>query len=134
MNSPKCFVAIFGDPQQPNKSLVESGEYDPDPRYAPFGCQPGDLMLLYCTNSYPGRPTQIVGIGVVLGSDSKLVKYRWLPLRESIPKARIESGGFEREDLEKFRNRRFSSHWLFEISLKSFANTVAQNEVDWMMG
>src|ERR1035438_8327465 len=90
MNTPKCFVAVFGDPQQPNKSLVESGEYDPDPRYAPFPSGPGDLMLLYCTGSYPGRPMQIAGIGVVLSADSNWVRYRWLPFKDAIPKARID--------------------------------------------
>ncbi|HEY6253255.1 MAG TPA: hypothetical protein VI685_25140 [Candidatus Angelobacter sp.] len=126
----KCLVAVFGDPQQPNKSLVESGQYDPDPRYAPFPSEPGDLMLLYCTSSYQGRPMQIAGIGVVLSTDSTWVKYRWLPFKDAIPKSRIDAG-FEPIDLQKFGNIRFSSHWFFQISLKSFSDTVADQEIDW---
>jgi hypothetical protein len=123
MNPPKCFVAIFGDPQQPNKSLVESGQYDPDPRY-PSESQPGDLMLLYCTSSYPGRSMQIVGIGVVLSTDPQWIRYRCLPFHEPIPKSRIDAE-FEPGDLKKFRDIRFSSRWIFQISLTSFADTIA---------
>jgi hypothetical protein len=130
MNSPKCFVAVFGDPNQPSKSLVESGQYDPDPKYTPFPTVPGDLLLLYCTNAYPGRSMQIAGIGVVLSTDSQWVRYRWLPFKTPIPKSRID-GGFDPADLKKFGNIWMSSHWLFEISLKSFYSTVANQEIDW---
>ncbi len=127
---PKFFVAIFGDPQQPNKSLVESGEYDPDPKYAPFPTKPGDLMLLYCTNSYPGRSMQIPGIGVVLSTDRRWVRYRYLPFAVAIPKSRIDAA-FDPTDLDKFKNIRFSSYWLFEISRSSFSGTVANQQIDW---
>jgi len=130
MNSPMYFVAVFGDPQQPNKSLVESGEYNPDPQYAPFPTKPGDVMLLYCTGSYPQRFMQIPGIGIVLSTDRQWIKYRWLPFKEAIPKSRIDKA-FEPTDLVKFDNIRFSSHWLFEISRLSFSGTIANQEVDW---
>ena len=129
MNSPRFFVAVFGDPQQPRKSLVESGEYDPDPRY-PFPTSPGDLMLLYCTSSYSGRSMQIPGVGVVLSTDNEWVRYRYLPFTVPIPKSRIDAA-FDPIDLDKFRNIRFSSHWLFEITRISFANTIANQQVDW---
>lgn len=130
MNSPKCFVAIFGDPQPPRKNRVESGEYHPDPQYAPFPTDSGDFILLYCTGSYPQRFMQIAGIGVVLSTDSESVKYRWLPFKEPIPKSQIDVA-FEPADLKRFGNIRLSSHWLFEISLKSFCDTVASQKVDW---
>lgn len=126
----RIFVAVFGDPQQPNKSLLESGEYDPDPRYAPFPCEPGDLLLLYCTGSYPGRSKQISGIGVVLGLDDNLITYRWLPFQQAIPKSHIDKA-FEPADRQKFENIRFSSHWLFEISRKSLSDTIADHTIDW---
>ncbi len=131
MNSPKFLVAVFGDPQQPQKSLVESGEYDPDPKYAPFPAGPGDLILLYCTNSYQGRSMQIPGIGVVLTTDSQWVRYRYLPFTAPIQKSRIDAA-FDPGDLEKFKNIRFSSHWLFEISRMSFSGTVASQQLDWL--
>jgi hypothetical protein len=130
MNSPKCFVAVFGDPQPPRKNRVESGEYRPDPRYAPFQTEPGHLMLLYCTGSYPRHSMKIPGIGVVLSTDGESVKYRWLPFKEPIAKSRIDEK-FAPADLEKFGDRRFSSRWLFEISLKSFSDTAANQEIDW---
>jgi hypothetical protein len=79
MKSPKYFVAVFGDPQQPGKSLVESCQYDPDPKYAPFPTEPGDVMLLYCTGSYPQRYMEVAGVGVVLSADMEWIRYRWLP-------------------------------------------------------
>jgi hypothetical protein len=130
MSSPKYFVAVFGDPQQPNKSLVESGQYDPDPKYAPFPTRPGDIMVLYCTGGYPQRFMQIPGIGVVLSTDTQWIRYRWLQFKEAIPKSRID-GAFEPQDVEKFKNIRFSSHWLFEISQTSFSRTIADQDVDW---
>ena len=126
----KYFVAVFGDPQPPNKSLVGSGQYDPDPRYAPFPTEVGDIMLLYCTSSYPRLAMQVAGIGVVLAADSQWIRYRCFPFKEPIPKSRIDAG-FEPTDLQKFGNIRFSSHWLFEISRKSFSETIADQEIDW---
>jgi hypothetical protein len=73
---------------------------------------------------------QIAGLGVVLSTDSNWVRYRWLPFKDAIPKSRIDAG-FEPTDLQKFSNIRFSSHWLFAISLKSFSDTVANQEIDW---
>lgn len=81
-------------------------------------------MLLYGTSSYPGRSMQIPGIGVVLSTDSEWVRYRYLPFIEPIPKSRIDAA-FDPIDLDKFKNIRFSSHWLFEISRNSFSGTVA---------
>ncbi len=130
MNGPKYFVAVFGDPQQPNKSLVDSGTYDPDPRYAPFPTNPGDVMLLYCTGSYPNRSMQIPGVGIVLSTDREWIRYRWLPLKGAIPKSQMD-GAFEPADLEKLSNIRFSSHWLFEISQRSFSSTISSQNVDW---
>lgn len=35
MGKPRYFIAVFGEPQ-PDKGMVESGVYAPDPKYAPF--------------------------------------------------------------------------------------------------
>jgi hypothetical protein len=128
--NPRYFVAIFGDPQAPDKSLVESGKYDPDPRYAPFPTAPGDVMLLYCTNSYTQHSMEIPGVGIVLQTDNEWIKYRYLPLKEAISKEKLDQS-FESADAEKFRNIRFSSHWLFEISQLSFSRTVAAQVIAW---
>jgi hypothetical protein len=39
---------------------------------------------------------------------------------------------FHPADLDKFKNIRFSSHWLFEISRMSFSGTVANQQFDWL--
>jgi len=127
---PRYFVAIFGNPQPPDKSLVESGVYDPDPKYAPFPTAPGDVMLLYCTSSYTQYSMEIPGVGIVLHTDKEWIKYRWLPFKEVISKEKIDQS-FEPADAEKFRNIRFSSHWLFEISQRSFSRTVTAQIIAW---
>jgi hypothetical protein len=129
MNSPKCFVAVFGDPQPPAKNAVESGEYRPIAKYT-LQTQTGDLMLLYCTSTYPGHSMEIPGIGVVLNADGESVKYRWLPFKEAIAESQIDKA-FTPEDRKKFRDRRFASHQLFEISPKSFSDTITNHEIAW---
>src|SRR5258708_24978419 len=127
--SPKYFVAIFGEPK-PGKSLVESGQYDPDPIYAPFDTKPGDVMLLYCTASYGKYSKEIPGLGIVLQTDIKWVRYQWLPFKEPIPKVTIDAA-FEAADIAKFKNIRRKSFWLFEISQPSFVQTVDSQAVAW---
>ena len=90
MTSPRYFIAVFGDPHPPNKALVESGEYDPDPKYAPFPTATGDVMLLYCTGSYGKYSMEVPGVGIVLDTDPQWIKYRWLPFNQPISKARID--------------------------------------------
>jgi hypothetical protein len=132
MNSPKFFVAVFGDPQPPGKNTVESGEYHPIAKYRLSGIQAGDLILLYCTSSYWQFSMKIPAIGVVLGSDSESVKYRYLPFKEPIDGSRM-SEAFTPVDREKFspKVRRFPPHQLFEISAASFVDTVADQQIDW---
>ncbi len=88
------------------------------------------MLLLYCTGNYPKHPWSVPGVGIVLGADQQSIKYRWLPMRQPIPKSRMDAA-FESSDKDKFSNIRFDTHWLFEISLKSFADTVADYEIDW---
>jgi hypothetical protein len=118
------YVAVFGDPgNPPEKDPVESGRYVPDPRYAPR-LKPGDLMLLYCTEAYPGFPKQVPGIGEAISADNEaIVTYRWMALDAPIPKAVLDQS-FEPDDAESLRNIRFSSKWLFEISEQSFRRTL----------
>jgi hypothetical protein len=130
MKSPNYFLAIFGDPKPPEKDTVESGIYHPDPRHAPFGTNPGDVLLLYCTGGYAEHPMRAPGLGVVLQSDDESVQYRYLPLVEPISKERIEQE-FEPSDADKFRNRRFAGFWLFEISRGSFARAVGDKTIKW---
>ena len=130
MSSPKYFFAMFGNPKPPEKDTVESGIYHPDPKHAPFPTKPGDVLLLYCTSSYSKHPMQAPGIGIVLHTDDEIVYYRYLPLSRPIPKERIEHE-FQPDDADKFKNRRFSGFWLFEISRESFARAVGDQAIAW---
>jgi hypothetical protein len=130
MDAPRYFVAIFGDPQPPHKDVVESGVYHPQAKYAPFPSAPGDVMLLYCTGTYAQHDMHAPGIGIVLDRDNQCVKYRYLQLSEPISKETIERY-FEPTDATKFKNRRFDQFWLFQISPRSFAQTVGARNIVW---
>ncbi len=131
MPSPRYFFAMFGDPKPPKKDRVESGIYHPNRKTAPFPTQPGDLLLLYCTENYAEHPMQVPGLGVVLHKTDEIVSYRYLPLSKPIPKAKIEASFLSKEDSTKFRNRRFNIFWLFEISRASFVATVGIPDIAW---
>lgn len=120
----RYYVAVFGNPGNPRKKdPVESGRYVPDPRYAPR-LERGDLMLAYCTAAYPGFPKQVPGIGEAISVDDEaIITYRWMPFDEPIPKIALNRY-FEPDDAENLRNIRFSAKWLFEISERSFRQTV----------
>ena len=109
---------------------MESGEYRPIAKHTLSNIQAGDLMLLYCTSSYPGQSMKIPGIGVVLGTGAESVEYRWLPFKDPIAESCIDKG-FSDSDRKKFGDRRFSTRQLFEISSRSFSDTVANREIDW---
>ncbi len=130
MNAPHYFFAIFGEPAPPKKDRIESGVYHPDPRRAPFGAKPGDLVLLYGTNTYDDQDARVQGVGVVAGTDDQRVEYRYFPLSRPIPMHTVEQG-FEPADAEKFQNRRFATFWFFEISRESFVRIVGDRTLSW---
>jgi hypothetical protein len=130
MNPPRYFFAVFGDPKPPNKDTIESGIYHPDPNYAPFPPDPGDMILCYGTLLYSDYPMVVPGIGVVLGKDRLTVQYRYLPFNMQIPKSELNNG-FAPEDFNKLKNIRFSSHWLFEVSKTSFLNVTRAIQIEW---
>ena len=130
MDTPRYFVAVFGEPSPPNKDTIESGIYHPDQKLAPFPSEPGDILLIYCTDNYPAHRMEVPGFGIVLGTDDQTVRYRYLPLVKSIPKSKIERS-FGADDIAKFKSRRFSTYWLFEISKESFLRTVGKQGILW---
>jgi len=112
------------------KDLTLSGVYHPDPKFAPFPTEPGDFLLLYCTTGYAEYSMSIPGVGVVLVTTNSEIHYRYLSLTKMISKYELESK-LDSTDKDKFSNIRFSSHWLFEISRRSFLNAVADRGVFW---
>jgi hypothetical protein len=130
MKTPKYHIAVFGDPNPPDKDEVESGIYHPDMKFSPFRIDPGDFLLLYCTGNYAEHSKRVPGIGVVLEAAGAEIRYRYLPLREAASKD-ILNAKLQPVDKEKLSNIRFSSHWLFEISRQSFWGIMADHSVIW---
>jgi len=130
MQSPCHYVALFGDPNPPQKDAVESGIYHPHPSTAPFRTNPGDVLLLYCAASYHGHEMDCPGIGIVLACDSLAITYRSIPFETAIPKHKMDSA-FTADDSTKFRYVRFNTFWLFEIAQESFARTVNGQRLHW---
>jgi hypothetical protein len=126
---PRYFIAVFGQPE-PGKKAVESGIYTPDPRYAPFPAQLGDVMLLYCTGSYASYPMQVPGIGIVLRVDREHVEYRWLPLTEPLSKNHVDKN-LDSDDAGKMRLIHLAPYWLFEISQQSFSKILGSRPIAW---
>ncbi|MBI4463417.1 MAG: hypothetical protein HY647_01825 [Acidobacteria bacterium] len=131
MTQPKYFLAVLGNPEPPGKDTIESGLYHPDQKYAPFPVHPGDVLLLYCTGSYTEHFMQSPGFGVVLRTDDKSIHYGYFPFSRPVSKDRIEHT-FQPNDNDKFKNIRFSSFWLFEISRESFAKAVGEQPIRWL--
>ena len=127
---PKYFLSVLGDPKPPDKDEVGSGIYHPDSKYYPFQPEPGDVLILYCTSSYKEYFMRVPGIGIVLAKNDTEINYRYLPLSRPIYKTEIDVK-FEGDDKKKFDNRRFSSHWLFEISKNSFLNALSDRIIVW---
>jgi len=128
MHEPKYHIAVFGEPNPPEKDTIESGIYHL--KSIPFGTDPGDLLLLYCTDNYPGHRMSVPGIGVVLKTEDSKVVYRYLPFNVAVSKYELDEK-LEPTDKKKLSNIRFSTHWLFKISRQSFTNIVANREVLW---
>jgi len=118
MSSPRYFFAIFGDPKPPSKDTVESGIYHPDPKYAPFKPIPGDILLLYSTNSYAEYPKSSPGFGVVRRLDDLIIEYDYNAFPKPIPIRDIRNA-FRTDDEAKLGNIRYASHWLFELNKES---------------
>lgn len=118
MNPRKYFIAVFGNPRFPMKDTLESGNYHPDIKYGPFHATPGDILLLYCTESYPGYPKSVPGIGTVVESSGTPIRYDYEALAKPMCRREIIER-LEPTDRKKFMNIRFSRYWLFEISSES---------------
>ena len=87
-------------------------------------------MLLYCTANYGKYFMQIPGLGVVLRSDQRHIEYRWLPFVEPLSKTILDQH-LDPGDASKMKNIWMTSHWLFEISERSFLSVVGERSVAW---
>jgi hypothetical protein len=130
---PNYYLAIFGDPEGiPKKDRVEDGRYIPGKCPWPGGIAIGDIVLLYCTGSYIGHFMEAPGIGVVLEADknANVIQYRYLEFTTPISSSAIEAG-LQSPDLQKFKLRRFSTFWIFDITRQSFQSVVGASTFIW---
>ena len=63
-HKPRYYLAVFGDPTQPDHVTVEEGHFGVDSGWPPALTE-GDRVLLYCTGSYRLYPKSVPGVGVV---------------------------------------------------------------------
>jgi hypothetical protein len=98
--------------------------------YPPFSVDPGDLLILYCTEEYPGFPKEVPGIGVALRTDATSIEYRWLPLVKPISRDEIAKA-FTQNDYQKMGQLGIRAHRAFEISKQSFGATLASHPFAW---
>jgi hypothetical protein len=123
MKEPTYYVAIFGNPDPPEKDTVESGRYHLGIRGTDIPGERGDILLLYCNGSYAAHFMSVPGIGVILTKHKESINYRYLPLSKPIPKDHIIRS-FTDEDKKKFSNIRFDNFWMFKISRESYCNAT----------
>lgn len=130
MKEPKYYVAVFGDPKPPERDTVESGKYHLGGRGTGIAGERGDILLLYCTDSYAEHSLSVPGIGIVLTKFSDYLFYRYLPLSTPVGKDRIDTI-FTEEDKRNFSNVRSDGFRMFEISRQSFRDTLESVSVAW---
>ena len=128
MNKPRCFIAVFGELEQ-GKAAVESGTYGNNPKHPPSTIA-GDVLLLYCTASYPNYHQEAPGLGIVLKSAPDRIDYRWLPFAKPIPRSSI-SNGLDPQAAERFAQLHFGHNWLIDISLESFSKIIGDRTLVW---
>jgi len=128
MGNSRYFVLVFGDPAN-NGDTLESERYEAEERYPDFSAKPGDLLLLYCTEGYPGHSKQFYGIGVAIHTSPTLIEYRGISFKEPIPLRRSDET-FEPEDRKKMGNIRMSTYRAFEIDKQSFVRTVSGQKIE----
>jgi hypothetical protein len=92
----------------------------------------GDVVLLYCTDDYPGYPKEAPGVGVVIGietteSEEKFY-YQYFPLDRPVDWGTIKQSI---RDLEGYTNFGWIGNWLREISSASFRKAVAGRQINW---
>ena len=106
---PKYFIAAFGE-KYADKYPVNGGRY-------PLGrlsnrysyVEKGDVILLYCTQSYPGYDKEAPAIGVVIdaetGDEGYILSYAYLPLDRPVQRSTINDN-LEPDEQNYFVNPR----------------------------
>ena len=124
MNSPRYYLAVFGDPTRPDHVTVEEGHFGVSSGW-PREIAEGDHVLLYCTGTYALYPKSVPGVGVVEEVDHAqrqfFYDYQSLEVRVPLDELRL---AFQPDDRTKLANIRFDSFWLFAIAPESYWNVI----------
>lgn len=123
-HKPRYYLAVFGDPTQPDHVTVEEGHFGVDSGWPPALTE-GDRVLLYCTGSYRLYPKSVPGVGVVeeVDCDNRRFFFDYKGLDKRVPLDELRLA-FQPDDRVKLANIRFDSFWLFEIAAKSYRNVI----------
>ena len=115
--APRCYFAVYADPALPGHVSVEGGRFGN--RGMPANMRPGDMVLLYCTGTYPQRERTVAGIGFVTQVDHEIrdFGYDFMPFKQAVPLEFLRFAVTD-DDKAKLANIRFD--WLFQISRESF--------------
>ena len=115
--APRCYFAVYADPALPGHVSVEGGRFGN--RGMPTNMRPGDMVLLYCTGTYPQRERTVAGIGFVTQVDHAIRDfwYDFMPFQQAVPLEFLRFAVTD-DDKAKLANIRFD--WLFQISRESF--------------
>ena len=116
--SPRCYFAVYADPTTPGHVAIEGGRFGN--RNLPKNMDIGDMVLLYCTSSYPGYAKTVPGIGLVTAVDHGLRDfwYDYLPFAEPVP---LEFVRFAITEGDRVHVANIRREWLFQISRESFS-------------
>jgi predicted RNA-binding protein with PUA-like domain len=115
--SPRCYFAVFADPNLPGHVSVEGGRFGNI--RMPSTMRPGDMVLLYCTGTYSAHEKSVPGIGVLTSVDHVVhdFRYDYMPLERAVPLDFLRFA-FVDDDKERLANIR--REYLFQITRESF--------------
>lgn len=129
---PKYFIAAFGE-KYADKHPVNGGRY-------PLGrlsnrysyVEKGDVILLYCAQSYPGYDKEAPAIGVVIdaeiGDEGYTLSYAYLPLDRPVQRSTINDN-LEPDEQNYFVNP--GANFIFEVKNTSFRKALTGRKINW---
>lgn len=132
---PNYFLVAFGGPHA-TAHPVDGGSYPlPKSYISNSGISPGDVLLLYCTGTYPGHYMDVPGIGVVTrvetGGVQENIYYQYFPLCHPIFWGDVSNMIATIPELKDNTNFGLTGNQLRAIGNQSFRAAIAGRQVDW---
>ena len=116
-NSPRFYFAVYANPNLAGHVTIEGGRFGN--RAMPRNMDVGDMVLLYCTNSYSGHSKSVPGVGIVttVNHNLKRFSYDYVSFEQAVPLEFIRFAITEDDQASVANMRR---EFLFQISRESF--------------